>query len=214
MDNSLKKAFIFDFDGTLVDSRKTIRKCFQKVTEELAPDRVSYAKNILIGPALSEAASEILGIENQRKLSEFVKLFIEFHDKQAHLTTKPFLNVVKTLKKFHQSNIPMSIATNKRQSPTMKFIKYYGWEQYFKRIECSDSLTQNQNKGQMIKNILKLNPEFKSSFFVGDTISDALAAKKNELKFIKANYGYGKNQGWKNVTINKKIDNFEDLTQF
>ena len=42
------KAIIFDFDGTLVDSEKAIYECFQSITKQLAPERMEYAKNILI----------------------------------------------------------------------------------------------------------------------------------------------------------------------
>ena len=76
----MNKAIIFDFDGTLVDSEKAIYQCFQSITNYLAPERIGYAKNILIGPPLRDTASEILGQNHQEKLDEFVKLFIEMHD--------------------------------------------------------------------------------------------------------------------------------------
>ena len=83
MGQSLSKAIILDFDGTLVDSEKAIYHCFQSITKYLAPERIAYAKNILIGPPLRETASEILGQNQQEQLDEFVKLFIEMHDDHA-----------------------------------------------------------------------------------------------------------------------------------
>ena len=67
------KSIIFDFDGTLVDSEKAIYECFQSITKRLAPERINYAKNILIGPPLRDTASEILGPENQNQLDKFVE---------------------------------------------------------------------------------------------------------------------------------------------
>ena len=46
----MPRLWLFDFDGTLVDSEPAIKKCYVKVTEKLAPSRVNFAKNILIGP--------------------------------------------------------------------------------------------------------------------------------------------------------------------
>ncbi|MGA1000038.1 MAG: HAD hydrolase-like protein, partial [Methylophilaceae bacterium] len=40
----LTQAFIFDFDGTLVDSEQAIYQCFQSITKQLAPNRIQYAK--------------------------------------------------------------------------------------------------------------------------------------------------------------------------
>ena len=76
----LTKAFIFDFDGTLVDSEQAIYQCFQSITKQLAPERIDYAKNILIGPPLRDTASEILGPDHQDSLDQFVQLFIGMHD--------------------------------------------------------------------------------------------------------------------------------------
>lgn len=207
----MSKAFIFDLDGTLVDSEKAIYRCFQEVIEKLAPERLPYAKNILIGPPLRDTASEILGHKNQGKLEEFIKLFIQLHDDQVLFHSQPYSRVTETLNKLHKQNIPMSIATNKRQNPTLKLIKHFGWNNYFKKIECSDSNNYNRNKNQMIRDILKSNPEFCSSFFVGDTVNDGLSANQNQLSFIKVNFGYGNNQNWSSINIEYKINNLEEL---
>ena len=71
------KIIIFDFDGTLVNSEQAIYQCFQSITKKLAPNRVEYAKNILIGPPLRDTASEILGHEHQDSLDEFVQLLLQ-----------------------------------------------------------------------------------------------------------------------------------------
>ena len=131
MGHSLSKAIIFDFDGTLVDSEITIYQCFQSITNYLAPERVDYAKNILIGPPLRDTASEILGPNHQEQLDEFVKLFIEMHDERAIKNTQPYPDVIETLEKLNSKKVFMAIATNKRHAPTIKLINHYNWQEYF-----------------------------------------------------------------------------------
>ena len=150
----MSKAIIFDFDGTLVDSEKSIYKCFQSITKQLAPERVNYAENILIGPPLRDTASEILGPRNQNQLDKFVELFIQMHDEQVIQHTQPYPDVIEVLKKLYAKNILMAIATNKRLVPTKKLIDHFGWEDYFLFIECSNSEYQIRNKNEMIKDIL------------------------------------------------------------
>ena len=118
----MSKAIIFDFDGTLVDSEKSIYECFQSITKSLAPERINYAKNILVGPPLSDTASEILGPKNQSQLGKFVELFIQMHDEKAIQHTQPYPNVIEVLKEIYAKNIPMAVATNKRSVPTKKLI--------------------------------------------------------------------------------------------
>ena len=207
----MSKAIIFDFDGTLVDSKKAINQCFQRITERIAPERINYAKNILIGPPLRETASQILGLEYKNKLDEFINQFIEMHDEKVIMYTQPYPYVTETLKKLHKEKISMVVATNKREVPTIKLINYYNWEDYFISIECSDSRKSIRNKDGMVRDIIKKNDIFKKSYFVGDTVNDGLSANRNQLQFIRANYGYGLNQNWSGVRISKLIGAFIDL---
>ena len=207
----MSKAIIFDFDGTLVDSKKLIYRCFQSITKNLAPEKLDRAKNILIGPPLRETASKILGQENQEKLDEFISSFIKLHDNEVILHTHPYPLVSSTLNELHHRKIPMAIATNKRKAPTIKLIKHLGWGHYFKKTECSDTLTQIRNKNKLIQDILRSNPEFTKAFFVGDTVNDGQSANLNKLLFIKANFGYGNNQDWSMVNIKNKIETFDEL---
>jgi phosphoglycolate phosphatase len=209
---SLSKAIIFDFDGTLVDSEITIYKCFQTITNYLAPERIDYAKKILIGPPLRDTASEILGPNHQGQLNEFVKLFIEMHDEHAIKNTQPYPGVIDTLKKLRSKEIPMAVATNKRYAPTINLIKHFNWQEYFTFIECSDNKNQVRNKDEMIQEILK-NNYFNKALFVGDTVNDGLSANLNHLPFILASYGYGRNQDWTKVKLKFKIQKFSEILQ-
>ena len=207
----LTQAFIFDFDGTLVDSEQAIYQCFQSITKQLAPNRVEYAKNILIGPPLRDTASEILGPEHQDSLDEFVQLFIEMHDEQVIQHTQPYPDVIEVLKQLHSQNIPMAVATNKRLSPTQKLMDYFGWNDYFQFIECSDSQNEMRNKDAMIQGIINQNISFQGSYFIGDTVNDGLSANLNQLPFIKACYGYGRDQDWSKVISYQEIHQFIEI---
>lgn len=201
----MNKAIIFDFDGTLVDSEKAIYHCYQTVTKELAPNRVGYAKNILIGPPLRDTASEILGPIHQNQLDEFVKKFIKMHDSHSIFYTQPYVGIDKLLKKLALMNIPMAIATNKREAPTIKLIERFGWSSFFNSIQCSDSQLNLRNKDEMIQCIINANNIFVNSYFVGDTVNDGVSANLNKLKFIQACYGYGLEQDWSNVKISLSV---------
>ena len=207
----MTSAFIFDFDGTLVDSEQAIYQCFQNITKRLAPERVDYAKNILIGPPLRDTASEILGPDHQDSLGKFVQLFIAMHDEQVIQHTQPYPDVIKVLRQLHNKNIPMAVATNKRLAPTQKLLDHFGWNDYFSSVECSDSQPEMRNKDAMIQDIIKQDESFSQSYFVGDTINDGLSANKNKLKFIKADYGYGYLQDWTQVKVYQSIESFKNI---
>ena len=207
----LTKALIFDFDGTLVDSESAIYQCFHDITKKLAPERLEYAKNILIGPPLRDTASEILGLERKSSLDEFVQLFIAMHDEQVTQHTQPYPDVIQVLKHLHNKNIPMAVATNKRVAPTQKLIDHFGWNQYFQFIECSDTKSEIREKNEMIDDIISQNKLFFNGYFIGDTVNDGLAANKSCVDFIHAKYGYGKKQDWTKVRVYRSISNFSEI---
>ena len=136
------------------------------------------------------------------------------HDEHVIKNTKPYPEVIETLEKLNSKNVFMAIATNKRHAPTIKLINHYNWQDYFITTECSDDKNFIRNKDEMIQDILKKNVNFYNAFFIGDTVNDGLSANLSKLKFIKADYGYGKDQDWSKVNVQQGIKNFSEILQF
>lgn len=204
-------SIIFDFDGTLVDSRNTIYKAFETITLNIAPERINYAKNILIGPPLRTTAKEILGSQKSHLLDEFVRMFIRIHDDGLILNTKIYPFVNDMLNMLYSQGVKMAIATNKRMAPTMSIIKYFNWGKFFISIECTDSKKRVRKKFEMIEDIIEQDKDFRDGYFMGDTVNDGLSANSCSLKFIKANYGYGTKQDWSKVRIYQSIDSLKEI---
>tara|TARA_B100001093_G_scaffold519398_1_gene608253 strand:- start:11362 stop:11997 length:636 start_codon:yes stop_codon:yes gene_type:complete len=207
----MNKCWIFDFDGTLIDSENHVRQTFINITKKLAPERIEIAKKVIIGPPLKETAMEILGKKYKKLLDEFVDEFVKNHDQEILSFSKAYNKTNDTLNILQKLGGKMAIATNKRKVPTMKIIKYFNWDNFFLYIECSDSNSIFRNKSQLIKEIIYNDKDFKESFFVGDTKADGIAARENNLKFVKANYGYGHLQDWSNIPIYSDINDINEI---
>lgn len=207
----MAKLWLLDFDGTLVDSEKAIKACYIKIGQKLVPDRVSFIKTMIIGPTLDESSRMILTNKKIHLLESFKKQFQELYDREVILETKKYPNVNKTLNNLHTKGDHLFIITNKRSNPTHKLINYYGWNNYFSFIACADEYENIKHKSEII-NLMKINYcNYDEIFLVGDTVNDGIAAKKNKIKFIKAEYGYGKDENWNNIPIYKSIKKFNEL---
>ena len=66
----------------------------------------------------------------------------------------------------------------------------------------------------MVKKIIQNDTFFRNAFLLGDTVNDGLAANENNLKFIKASYGYGKKQDWSNVKVLNQIDHIFEIMEY
>ena len=209
----MSKAWIFDFDGTLVHSEAAITQCFESITKKLAPHRLDVAKNVLIGPPLRQTIAEILGSPEHPLTDEFVSAFIQMHDDDVLNHTTPYPTAHETLTSLHQRGDKMAIATNKRLAPTIKILQHFNWEKFFIFMKCSDSEEVIRDKQQMIEGIIQKDSDFKNAFFVGDTINDGISSNNCGLLFVKASYGYGKKQNWSNVNIYKTIKSIKCLKE-
>jgi phosphoglycolate phosphatase len=214
MDLDLINAIIFDLDGTLVDSKKSLEESFKKTTEKLIPEKLKNLNKIMIGPPLKDTVKNIIGNTNKALIDKYISEFKKIHDNTLINKTTPYKNVEITLKKLQKKNIILAVATNKRQIPTLKIIKNFGWEKYFYIIKCSDEEDKIKTKTQLINEIIKLNSIFSKSFFIGDTVGDAVASYNNNLKFLKANYGYGKNDNWSNTNIFSEINDIKEVMKY
>ena len=209
----MSKAWIFDFDGTLVYSEAAITQCFQRITQKLAPHRLGAAKQVLIGPPLRQTVAEILGDPEHPLIDEFVSAFIEMHDDDVLNHTTAYPSVHETLTHLYNHGQKMAIATNKRLATTIKILRHLHWDPFFTSVECSDSEVIMRDKHQMIKTIIKKDNDFKGAYFVGDTVGDGLSANKSHTPFIKASYGYGQAQDWSKVNIHQEINHFSEVLE-
>ena len=207
----MSKAWIFDFDGTLVHSEAAITQCFESITKKLAPHRLEVAKKALIGPPLRQTVAEILGDPEHPLINEFVSAFIQMHDDDVLNHTTAYPSVHETLTQLYNQGQKMAIATNKRLAPTIKILRHLHWDPFFISVECSDSEVIIRDKHQMIKTIIEKDNDFKGAYFVGDTVGDGLSANKSHTPFIKASYGYGQAQDWSGVTTFKSINTLDEL---
>jgi phosphoglycolate phosphatase len=207
----MRNLWLFDFDGTLVDSETAIKKCYLAITQKIAPSRIHAAQNILIGPTLDESSREILGNEFLHLLSDFKEGFQSEYDSNTVYETLTYPGTDLVLQSLRDRGDKMAVATNKRSKPTSALIKHYQWDEYFEFVACIDQFTDAQNKSEMVALMLEKHAQFKNSYFVGDTLSDGLAAKDNSLRFVKVNYGYGNAQDWNQIPLHKSVDEVVEL---
>jgi phosphoglycolate phosphatase len=205
------KLWIFDFDGTLVDSAVAIKHCYLKVTEKLIPERINFVKNILIGPTLEETTRTIITNKNLHLKDLFIKEFQSQYDGEIVLETPIYLNVSDVLQKLKNNGDSLSVLTNKRAIPTHKLIKHYKWDNFFDWVACMDEYPDLKNKSELLKKQDIPKKNYSKILLVGDTLNDGITAEKNEIDFIKVNYGYGREQDWQGINIFKSIDKFDEL---
>ena len=182
------KAIIFDFDGVLVESvdikTKAFAKLFESEGEDIVEKVVDYhLKNT--GVSRFEKIRYIYQNMLKRDLSE--ETFADLCHRFSHLVVDEVVNApyVKGAKEFldsYYNEYSCFVASATPQDEMEEIIKRRQMQGYFKGIYGSP-----KKKGDIVREILvvytsTLSPQ--SSVYVGDAMSDYLAAKDNAVNFI------------------------------
>jgi phosphoglycolate phosphatase len=190
------KNFLFDLDGTLIDSAPGIESSFYiaylKVYSTACPQIITT----YIGPQIDQVLTAVNGETNLEIINCFVDAFKQDYDSEGYKKSKLYDDVELVLDVLSKKNFNLFIATNKRLNPTKLILKYLSIDKYFNDIYCPDILDiKFTNKTDLIAYILKTNSLLLTeTIMIGDTKHDGLAADENKLDFALVEYGYGEHE--------------------
>ena len=185
--------YIFDLDGTIINSSKEVLLCLKKAFEK--SDYNINENNLtsnLIGPPIKQIVQAIAPeLQNEDKISEIISNFRYFYDNEQNDISEIYPYVHETLEYLKSFNKKMFIATFKPKKSTMRIIKQFNLN-YFDDIYTIDKFDRHITKEEMIGDIIyNYNLNKSDTVMVGDAKTDMTAAKSCGITAIGALWGYG-----------------------
>jgi phosphoglycolate phosphatase len=200
------KNFLFDLDGTLIDSASGIKESFYVAYLNVYNKECPQNITTFIGPPIDQVLTAVNGETNLDTIKYFIDAFKQHYDNEGYKKSKLYDDVELVLEILLKNNLNVFIATNKRVKPTKLILEYLSISKYFKDIYCPDILEfQFKNKTDLIAHLLETNKlQSNETIMIGDTIHDGIAADENMLDFALVEYGYGQYENYKYKLINIK----------
>lgn len=189
-----KSAFLFDLDGTLLDTAHDLTVAFNQVipqytgkTYSLAETRklVGYGSRALFLHAFQGAIDET-------QFEQFKKAFIAAYQEAAHQRTALFDGMEAVLTCLNERDIPWGIVTNKTYQGAIHTLNHFPILQTNHCLVGCDTTAYPKPAPEPLWyacEALTLSPE--SVYFVGDTPTDMEAAHHAKIDAIAVRYGYG-----------------------
>ena len=188
------KLFIFDLDGTVLDTSKGILSAIKKVfIKNGLPVFSDEEMKTYIGPPIEYTFKRNLSLTDE----EIKKIAGEFRDEYfgKHLyEATSFDGMEELLISCKEKGITCAIATNKRENFSRELIEKFGLSKYFAVVRGTDP-EGKLTKSDIISLCLQdLNVERKYALMIGDAHSDEKGAKEADVDFAAAMYGFGFNE--------------------
>ena len=214
------KALVFDLDGTLVDTKYDMLDAGNLVFESQGwSTRLKGFSGLQIaiqgGRAILRYGLQEEGITfNDKSLKDYYQLYLKKYNKVIDKASCSYDGVFDTLSKLKLMGVRLGLCTNKPEKHARELLKRLGLIDFFRdSFIGSDTVgVAKPDPKPLLEAIYRLNKEPQDIFFVGDTNTDAEAAKNAKVEFIFCRYGHGSIYKLaKGESAAFKIETFTDL---
>ena len=196
-----KFTILFDLDGTLVDTapdlmlaHNHVMKKFgypTKSTEDIR-NLVGKGAGALIGRSIwGQAKKEFSKVLDAKIKDEMVKEFVNFYGKNIVNKSTLVTGVKDFLIWCKEQNISMAVCTNKQEHLSNDLLKKIGIYDFFEYVAGSDTFDYCKPDPRHLTNVVEiLDGDVKKTIMIGDSETDANAAKAAEIPVILLENGY------------------------
>jgi phosphoglycolate phosphatase len=211
------KCFLFDLDGTLLDTAPEFLTCLnallkknkkKSVTYDFVRNRVSDGVGRLIQDSfvIDENHSEFEGLRND--------LLAEYH--KNYLLSKTFPGVDGFLYELSKKKIDWMIVTNKPKKFFEEICHKFEWHKYAMAMVSPEDVNgkRKPDPASLDAALAKTSIKREKSIYIGDNWRDIEAANNSGIDSVLALYGYIYKKEASLLKPTSKINQIEDLINY
>ena len=198
---SQQYTILFDLDGTLVDTAPDLMRAHNHVmkkfgyptksTEEIR-NLVGQGAGAMLGRSIwGQAKKEFGKVQDEKIKKEMVKDFVDFYGKNIINESTLINGVKKFLIWCKEKKISMAVCTNKQEHLANDLLKKIGIYDFFEYVAGHDTFEYCKPDPRHLTSVVEiLGGDIKKSLMIGDSETDANAAKNAGMPIILLEDGY------------------------
>ena len=182
-----KECFVFDFDGTLVDSNELEKVTMVETIHRyhdpfFRPDAIYRS----FGPTEDGILRKIIAPE---KIKEALSFFFDYYEKRQEDLLIPFPEMEEILKLLKEKGKRLFLLTGRSERTLRLSLKKLSYENFFEK--CYWGSQDGVNKPDSMRRLLKENHlEKEDVVYVGDTLEDIRSMKEVQIDLLSAGYSH------------------------
>lgn len=208
----MKKAIIFDLDGTLLNTDLLIKKTFIHTFKKYKPDYTLSEEELLsfLGPSLKNTFSKYVEPELVPELIEYYREYNHQHH-EDYVTIYP--GVKEMLETLKTAGYPLAVVTTKVNEAAYIGLNMFDITKYFDVVIGEKDVKQGKPDPEgILLALAKMNCE--DGYYVGDNITDIQAGKNAGIKTVGVKWSPKGYDLLEKENPDLLIDNFEQLVSY
>ena len=191
----MRRLFLFDVDGTILDSLDIIHLSMTKTFQEFgytAPSELQTRS--IIGLTLNLAIAQLLGRvvdeEAERMTVRYKEIFNEIYNAPGFFQTMfdGMASVVSTL--FEQRGSVLGMVTGKSRRGVEMFFTMHGMRSCFGPIRTADDCPSKPHPAMVLECCAESGFDASEAFVIGDSVFDMRMANAAGARAIGVSWGY------------------------
>jgi 2-phosphoglycolate phosphatase len=182
--------YLFDLDGTLLDSAEDICAAVQQVLSEHVSEPLpfDYLKSF-IGFHLDRVFTEVLPHLTREQLDDLIHRYKTTYLAREHASTRLYPGVAETLQNLGGRK---GTATTKGTPTTLAVLEKFGLLPWFDQVQGTDGFPCKPAPDVLLRSIAALGARPEDCIFIGDSEADMEAGRRAGVQICAVDYGYGK----------------------
>lgn len=185
--------YLFDIDGTLLDSAVDICGAVQQVLSAhvSVPLPFEYLKSF-VGFHLDAVLTEVIPGASREQLDALIQAYKATYLERCHAATRVFPGVVEALSTLQGRK---GTATTKGTPTTRAVLEQFALLRYFDHVQGTDGFPCKPAPDVLLRSIEALGAAPEDCLFIGDSETDMEAGRRAGIKTCAVRYGYGNPAG-------------------
>ena len=187
------KLVIFDFDGTLVDSRKLIiesnRVVFGQFGLSLPSEEESFS---LVGMSLELVLLQLAGPDaSVGKMVAAYQRVLPLLRADAAYAEVPFGGADDLLAALAEhKDVRLGIATGHASHAIAPALERFGWQEHFCTVQTADKAPSKPHPGMILQALSEASVKAEDAIMIGDTAFDIEMARAADVRGVAVSWGY------------------------
>jgi phosphoglycolate phosphatase len=203
--------YLFDIDGTLLDSAEDICGAVQQALEAVPdspPVTFEYLKSY-IGRHLFDLFGDVFPGAPQSRLDELLAHYRQIYPARGHKLTRVYSGVIEGLAAIGGTK---STATTKGTPTTRAVLEQFELIRFFDHVQGTDGFACKPAPDVIFTALKALGASPEDCLFVGDSAADMEAGRRAGVKTCAVTYGYGKREDLAVFTPDYWVDDLRELS--